>query len=632
MENQLKCNPDAKSWLEYKGLAIVYFQIFTLMDECSECDVCKIGKMLGECKYIKPKLPKEAIDNQIFIYSKNISPVKKYKLDGFSFKLTLKEPTSALSFTDDGMKRQDANISISGIIKVEMSVFSNKTVSLSYRMVIDDPDSDNDKKVGYVQSMESLNTDHLISLVSLFMDAEHWGVEEAHCKQCGSGNVKEIVEKTFEDKEGVLQQYYQCADCGYEFYDDFEYGSIAPELDDGLEITELFLDSNGNWNSDSARNIESLEINCRKAKQNRLLNHTHFKEVSRRYKESVIRMRSSSGCSNSTGGKASLTDKADTAYVFIDIWESFLHDGKCICAGEEEELVAHIIADHKRELVGLMSLYPSEWPYRTDESYDDVCGRNIAIDTDDLVLANQKVCVVFGAYGVRGEEAATDWAEVLKSRRIFHVSWPEYMSILEILLIKKHTIEYADEILLDSIMSGNAFKNPTDAIKENAEMQLSITKMMAKLDAVKHIRFVSHKIMHDRTNKRFEIDEARADLAETVERVDGSLSDIRDAQSIKQGKLLNFILAGISVASLCQIMFAEPNIPFLKELLADKQIFNMNNSHNISVILILFASLLFVIAVGIGIGYLAYMLHTGIANRIKRGVKKWKTSKSGTLN
>ena len=56
-----------------------------------------------------------------------------------------------------------------------------------------------------------------------------------------------------------------------------------------------------------------------------------------------------------------------------------------------------------------MSLYPSEWLYRTDESSDDICGMNIALDTDDLVLTNQKVCVVFDAYGVKGDGGYTDW-------------------------------------------------------------------------------------------------------------------------------------------------------------------------------------------------------------------------------
>ena len=55
------------------------------------------------------------------------------------------------------------------------------------------------------------------------------------------------------------------------------------------------------------------------------------------------------------------------------------------------------------------SLYPEEWPYRMDSSFEDICGKNIAIDTDDLVLANENMSLVIGTYGNRGKEAPTDW-------------------------------------------------------------------------------------------------------------------------------------------------------------------------------------------------------------------------------
>ncbi len=44
-----------------------------------------------------------------------------------------------------------------------------------------------------------------------------------------------------------------------------------------------------------------------------------------------------------------------------------------------------------------------------DSSFEDICGKNIAIDTDDLVLANENMSLVIGTYGNRGKEAPTDW-------------------------------------------------------------------------------------------------------------------------------------------------------------------------------------------------------------------------------
>ncbi|MCL2175441.1 MAG: hypothetical protein FWB73_05280, partial [Treponema sp.] len=245
MEELSEYKPRDESFLEYRGLSIVFFQIFTFMDECDDCASCKIAKDFRDCKYIKLKSPNEAIDNQIFVYIKNVSPIKKYRLKGFKFKFTLK---------DEEDEEQEALI-ISGEMLVEMSIIYNRNVSLSYRMIIDDIETDEDKKANFVRASAPLTTDHLISLIAFFMDAEHWGVEEITCSECGSENIKEITTGKEDDD---VRQYYFCNDCGVESYKDFTYGNIAPELE-GLEITELFLDSGGVWSDDSEKNIESLK-------------------------------------------------------------------------------------------------------------------------------------------------------------------------------------------------------------------------------------------------------------------------------------------------------------------------------------------------------------------------------------
>ncbi|MEI3422102.1 MAG: hypothetical protein V8R91_14235 [Butyricimonas faecihominis] len=92
-------------------------------------------------------------------------------------------------------------------------------------------------------------------------------------------------------------------------------------------------------------------------------------------------------------------------YIFLDIWESIGHEGRIrFDQMREDQVIEHIEQCHKAELVGLMSLYPEEWPYRMDSSFEDICGKNIAIDTDDLVLANENMSLVIGTYGNRGKE------------------------------------------------------------------------------------------------------------------------------------------------------------------------------------------------------------------------------------
>jgi hypothetical protein len=163
-----------------------------------------------------------------------------------------------------------------------------------------------------------------------------------------------------------------------------------------------------------------------------------------------------------------------------------------------------------------------------------------------------------------GKEAPTDWERHLKERSDYHVSWPEYLLILEMVLAKKHTIAYANDILLESVLSEKMFENPIKAIEANARLGLEIIKLISKLDVIKYSKFVSHKIMFDGTKKRLGIDEGRARLEEMITMIDNSLNNINDTQSLKQSRLLNIILAGITIASLFQIIFMEVKVPFLE--------------------------------------------------------------------
>ncbi|MDR2085362.1 MAG: hypothetical protein LBP67_10265 [Bacteroidales bacterium] len=501
----LECNNDFTKGLKYKGLSIVFMQIFTL-----EFDNKKLKKRKEDCKgdfsvccipdnlkkYVERDL--DPIDKQIFIYSGNKSPVERYKLKEFTFNIDLEEPYP---------------LNIKGKMHVEMSLFFNKTVSITYRMVIDDE---------IVKASDLLTTDHVISLISLAEGAEHWSMS-----------------------------------------DDGSHTDINVEID-GLSIESLFLDCNGKWD-------DNYEENCRFTSDKALLT-----QVFNRYKECVLHLCDDVRCNNNNGklNRKKKKDEnkiptvgADTIYAFVDIWESLQHYDNLFGRIKEEEIISHIMEHHKRELVGLMSLYPAEWPYRTEEAHDDVCGENVAIDTDDLILVNQNVCVVFGTYGLRGgKEAPTDWEEHLKERSHYHVSWPEYLLILEMVLAKKHTISYVTDILLESVLSDKAFENPNKAIEANAKLSIEITKLLSKLDAVKYSKFVSHKIMFDRTRKRLGVEEDREKLEEMMERIDNSLNNISETQSLKQGTLLNIVLGGISVASLFQIIFMETKIPFLESL------------------------------------------------------------------
>lgn len=486
-EDKWCCNSDELKGLRYDGMSLVYIQIFSVEQQPKERkNICEFLDGVSK-DFLTPDV--SAIDQQIFIYDPAHRPVHRYKLRGFNFSIHLDDPYE---------------VDISGHIHVEMSVFFNKTVSLTYRMVIDGD---------YCKKSELLTTDHLIEMISLSLGAEHWGSD-----------------------------------------DDAEATNINLEVND-VSISDLYLDEDGDWI------IDSKPV----ALDNLSLGRSSMNEVFIRYKKNILR------CSHDIlfskmKKKSDFTRLHDMNYAFVDVWESVKHYDNLFSTLKEENIISHINDEHKRELVGLMSLYPAEWPYRTIESFDDVCGSNIAIDTDDLILANQNVCVVFGTYGLRGgKESPTDWAEHLKERSHYHVSWPEYLLILEMILAKKYTVMYANDRLLDSVL-GEAYSNPERSIENNATLNLEITKLLMELDAVKYSKFVSHKIMFDRTMERLSIEAESQKLESMMERVDNSLTNISEARGVRQGTLLNIILGGISVASLFEIVFQDLSIPLFASI------------------------------------------------------------------
>lgn len=475
------CNNDNTRGLRYDGFSIVYMQIFYVGDS-NDFDKGKDLKCLEKHPLIKRD--NDPIDQQIFVFAESVKePVKRYELEGFDIKIDLDDPYEA---------------SICGHVHVEMSVFFKKTVSLTYRLVVDG---------SICNSTNLLCTDHLITLASLNMGAEHWSCDEEGSPSNINLNFK------------------------------------------GICVSNIPINANGDpiENTDKNSFIENTQ--------------DAFKQVSERYKTFILKLTKTSKRKDRT------SIIQDMNYVYVDIWESVKHHDSLFSELKEEHIISHIMEEHKREMVGLMTLYPAEWPYRTEESYEDVCGGNVAIDTDDLILVNQNICVVFGTYGLRGgKDSPTDWEEHLKERSHYHVSWPEYLLILEMVLAKKYTLAFANEVLLNSVLSDESFKNTQKAIEENATLNLNITKLLMSLDAVKYSKFMSHKIMFDRTRKRLNIDEDNDRLIAMMDKIDNSLNNIRDVRSLKQGTLLNIVLAGISVASLFQIIFMDLEIPFLNSL------------------------------------------------------------------
>jgi hypothetical protein len=472
----------------------------------------------------------KAIDSQIFVMPKDDQSIRRYSLKGFSMNISLDEPYL---------------VHLNGSLYVEMSYFFNKTVTLTYRLV-------NDGKA--FRSDNLLTTDHLIGLAALNMGAEHWSQND-------------------DDEEGTNIN--------------FELKSV--------DISSLHLRDDGTCVTQIVKKLHPQADPLQKV--DLVGSGNSFEVVCERYKKHIL-----DWCTVSTSKvialeTESLADKMrDLKYVMVDIWEDLQHyDGSFQQFGVNEAgIISHIVDFHKQELVGLMSLYPGEWPFRCKEAFEDVCGCNVAIDTDDLVLVNQNMCVVVGTYGLRSADAPTDWAEHLAERSHYHVSWPEYLLILEMILAKKFTISYASDQLLSATLGNNSSADPHELIAKNSKLSVTLTRLLLQLDVIKYSKFISHKIMFDRTTKRLELDSDMERLREMMDSINDSLHNLSEYKSMRQSSTLNIVLGLISSVSLFEILFQPIELPFLEQS-------GFTNSERAAYHVVWFAAILMMAAVFLSI-------------------------------
>lgn len=485
--------------LLYPGFSIVLIQMFSLGR------VKEFSEEKALSFSMVSKVVKKSIDHLIFVMDdKDRDNIRRYRIEGFDFSLILEEPYR------EEMK---------GHVYVEMLVLFGYIVSLTYRFVFD----------GNICSLSvPASTDHIIALLSAHLSAEHWSRNEGE-----------------------------------------EETNINLEIKD-FRITGLGIDADGNVRSPEETGPLDL-VGCSRV----------FDELSVRYKKFIKKhctsyvdgiSREERRLDRKKSATASDNSYMDFHYAMVDIWENVSHPdgngGDLFGIGrseplDEAQIIRHIKECHKEELIGLMTLYPEEWPYRDIEAYDEVCGGNIAIDTDDLVLVNQNVCVVIGTYGRRGADSPVDWAEHLEERADYHVSWPEYLFILEMVLAKKYVIACANDRLVDATLNAGNLSS-SELIASNAELGMRLSRMILQLNVVKYSKFMSHKVMFDRTTRRLDIEEDQKKLIKLMDMVDSSLHNISDYKSVKSDFVLNFILAIISVVSTFEILFQDVSLPFVE--------------------------------------------------------------------
>ena len=162
-----------------------------------------------------------------------------------------------------------------------------------------------------------------------------------------------------------------------------------------------------------------------------------------------------------------------------------------------------------------------------------------------------------GGDGVNG----VNWKKIMRERRLYHVSWEEYLLILQFVLAKKHTLTKAVDRLLH--MTSDMAEVTKKMIGDCSKAALAASKKVIELDVVKQMKFPSHKVMFDRTARRFCLKEDEESLRQLMEIVDSSLHNISDYKSMRSEFLLNVILGIVSVASTFELLFQDSTMPFL---------------------------------------------------------------------
>ena len=449
------------------------------------------------------------IENQIFVLPKNApvhGNVRRYSLRGFDFTMPI------VPAPDESIYE----VTLKGHCNVEMNLFFGHAVSITYRFLFDGNACTLSKPV---------ITDHIIAFLSNWLSAEFWSKEEGGDKTSIDYETHFAVDAIWLDADG----------------NPLEQPESISHLGTGRSFDAIAL-----------RYKNFIYRHCSRFKKDTPL--AERKRLEYRWSQTPFSVDN------------------DLHYAMVDVWENIQHieqDGTDLFANDrpnrlsEAQIVDHIRDEHKNELIGLLSLYPEEWPYRDPEAYDEVCGQNIAIDTDDLVLAGSSLCVVIGTYGRRGAgEEGVNWVEHLKERAHYHVSWPEYLLILQMILAKKYVIGLAtDQVVLST--TDVEKRSSEELIGKNAALSIRLTRMVTQLDVVKYSKYPSHKVMFDRTTERLGLNEDYERLTQLMESVDNSLHNMSDYKSMRSEFLLNIILAIISVASTFELFFQEDEMPFL---------------------------------------------------------------------
>lgn len=539
----------------------------------------------GQLRFLdhhKPFSHKQRLERPMIVksapVSEIVSPVRifnddsvcRFAMNGFDFHMPIR------SKKDTNGDYDFSPIDLEGHVNVEVSLFFGNTVSVAYKFyfngksarILDPLDRYEEDKPSECDAY----TDHVIALVSSFLSAEYWTAEDDGDSDI---NLKKrfVAKKFWLDKDGDV---------------------VVDEKDRKDEPLE-----------GPGRVFDEILLRYKKYLYKY---HTAYSEKTTREQmdEEEAKLKEDKQETPDVNKPDRYSVENDNHYVMVDIWETVKHVEKdeddpteydLFSKGRSEklteaEMIRHIKEHHKAELVGLMTLYPCEWPYREDEAYADVCGDSIAIDSDDLVLIGSHMAVVIGTYGRRGSESSgVDWKSVLGNRDKYHVAWPEFLLILQFVLAKKHIINMMKEKMIELALEFKRGDTEEDLSGKNSDFMLDVSRQLLQLDIVKYARFASHRVMYDRTMKRLNLEHDLQSVREISDMLNDNIQNISDHRAVKSDHFLNGVLLTMSVLAGCELLFQDSRFDFWDVL------FEREGKH-VAAVLIFIIGVLIILGIG----------------------------------
>ncbi len=541
----------------------------------SQSDDCRLvylddGNSLFKNKPLSHKVLLEADADQdrekMMIFSDD--SVYRFSMCGFDFHMPIRSKKDTEGTYDF------SPLDLEGKVHVEVSLFFGNTVSVTYKFYFNGKDASIKKPLEEGEDGDAVKcdatTDHIIALVSSFLSAEYWNDKD---NDINLG--KRFIAKNFWlDPFGDVLDEENRKDLNLEGPDRvFDEIMLRYKRHLYRHHTAYSLNATRDQISDEEKKVAKDNVEVQRLREKiKVIKDPTETETETETETRVLEQRRNTDM---------LSVENDHHYAMVDIWETVKHVETYVDENTEldlfskdrpnklteAEIVRHIKDHHKPELIGLMTLYPCEWPYREDEAYADVCGDSIAIDSDDLVLVGSHMAVVIGTYGRRGSESSgVDWKSVLENRDKYHVAWPEFLLILQFVLAKKHIINQMKDKMIELALEFKRGDTEEDLSGKNSDFMLDVSRQLLQLDIVKYARFASHRVMYDRTMKRLNLEHDLQSVREISDMLNDNIQNISDNRAVKSDHLLNGVLLTMSIMAGCELLFQESRFDFADKL------------------------------------------------------------------